>query len=528
MPRCASHPAACFARRERLVAVGRSAVGDEHEQRASARVADRGDPQYVGRLQQPFGERRSTTGRQRLQPPYGGLDAARRRQRDGRLGAGERDEPDRVAPLVRVEQQRDDRRLHLTHPPLRPHRARRRRRRTARGCPHALRAPTSRTSVGADCETRCRCATAHECWCGAAPRIVARRCGRPDSRPTRGTVTHHATDLGDRSRPSTGDTGSGRLHAEQPSLVRRGAGGHLACRGGTGVSVLAGCPGAAWLRRSASVDALGSSARLSGGLAGSSAPPSAGGGVVGVVALMPPSGPPRAASAVRATVGIVVRVRVGRRAVLDRLLELLVVQAGRVEGVAAAAVRQGELGGGADVFHLDDGPAGPGGVGDRSTGGDQVGAHPVDVERRADLGDLAQRGVGQDDVREAGLGFDDPLGELALRAVVPADEGGRVGLVGQTARASPRRGRRGRGWRRRRRSGRTGRAAAGGARPPRGSSCRRGRNVAGCVTDTPSRSTVARPIAAASSSTSTRWSCRRLTSSTYSSPRCAAASRPGS
>ena len=45
--------------------------------------------------------------------------------------------------------------------------------------------------------------------------------------------------------------------------------------------------------------------------------------------------------------------------------------------------------------------------------------------------------------------------------------------------------------------------------------------------DTPSRSMCTRPIAAASSSTSTRWSCSRLTSSTYSTPPCARASRPG-
>ena len=48
------------------------------------------------------------------------------------------------------------------------------------------------------------------------------------------------------------------------------------------------------------------------------------------------------------------------------------------------------------------------------------------------------------------------------------------------------------------------------------------------ATDTPSRSTVERPIAAASSSRSTRWSCSRFTSSTYRIPRCAAASSPGS
>ena len=74
--------------------------------------------------------------------------------------------------------------------------------------------------------------------------------------------------------------------------------------------------------------------------------------------------------------------------------------------------------------------------------------------------------------------------------------------------------------------------------PNRSSSCGRSspssgfmvptsRNDAACDTDTPSRSTCARPIAAASRSRSTRWSCSRLTSSTYSTPRCASASSPG-
>ena len=52
-------------------------------------------------------------------------------------------------------------------------------------------------------------------------------------------------------------------------------------------------------------------------------------------------------------------------------------------------------------------------------------------------------------------------------------------------------------------------------------------NRAAWATETPSRSTVDRPIAAASSSRSTRWSCSRLTSSTYSIPRCAAGEQPG-
>merc|ERR1719183_2654926 len=50
---------------------------------------------------------------------------------------------------------------------------------------------------------------------------------------------------------------------------------------------------------------------------------------------------------------------------------------------------------------------------------------------------------------------------------------------------------------------------------------------AGWQMEMPSRSTVFHPDAAASSRTSTRWSSRRFTSSTYRMPRFAFARRPG-
>ncbi len=82
-------------------------------------------------------------------------------------------------------------------------------------------------------------------------------------------------------------------------------------------------------------------------------------------------------------------------------------------------------------------------------------------------------------------------------------------------------------------------AAISTVRPNRSSNCGRSspssgfivptsRNRAACRTETPSRSTYERPIAAASSSRSTRWSCSRFTSSMYSTPRCAFANSPGS
>lgn len=52
-------------------------------------------------------------------------------------------------------------------------------------------------------------------------------------------------------------------------------------------------------------------------------------------------------------------------------------------------------------------------------------------------------------------------------------------------------------------------------------------NLAGCTMDTPSRSTVLMPLAALSSTTSTRPSSSRLTSSTYRMPRLALACGSG-
>ena len=92
------------------------------------------------------------------------------------------------------------------------------------------------------------------------------------------------------------------------------------------------------------------------------------------------------------------------------LVEGLLVQAGGVERVAAAAVRQGQPGRGADVLLGHRVAAVPGGQGDRGPGGDQVGAHAVHAERAAHRADLAQRGVRQVDAGEAVAGRGDLFG----------------------------------------------------------------------------------------------------------------------
>ena len=93
------------------------------------------------------------------------------------------------------------------------------------------------------------------------------------------------------------------------------------------------------------------------------------------------------------------------------LVEGLLVQAGGVERVAAATVRQGQPGRGTDVLLGHRVAAAPRGQGDRGPGGDQVGAHAVHAERAAHRADLAQRGVRQVDVGEAVAGRGDLTGQ---------------------------------------------------------------------------------------------------------------------
>ena len=66
-----------------------------------------------------------------------------------------------------------------------------------------------------------------------------------------------------------------------------------------------------------------------------------------------------------------------------RVVELLRVETRIVEGVPPAPVRQGQLGGHPDVLLADGLGAAPRGVRDRGARHHQIGAHPVDVERRA-------------------------------------------------------------------------------------------------------------------------------------------------
>ena len=66
------------------------------------------------------------------------------------------------------------------------------------------------------------------------------------------------------------------------------------------------------------------------------------------------------------------------------------------------------------------------------TRGDDVGAHAVDVERRADFGDLAQGRVRQFHLRQQHPGVDDLAGEISLRRCPGLGKSGRVGVSRQS------------------------------------------------------------------------------------------------
>jgi hypothetical protein len=122
-----------------------------------------------------------------------------------------------------------------------------------------------------------------------------------------------------------------------------------------------------------------------------------------------------------------------RRGVLERLVELLLVEAGSVERVAAAAVRQREARGDTDVVAGHDVAPGPGRVGAGGAGDDEVRAHPVDVERGTDAGDLPQHALVEHHLRQPLTGVGDARGEPGLGVRPVRGEGDRVVVEGETA-----------------------------------------------------------------------------------------------
>ena len=189
----------------------------------------------------------------------------------------------------------------------------------------------------------------------------------------------------------------------------------------------------------------------------------------------------------------------------------------------AATVPERELRDRIDVDIRDGRALVPGRVGARGAQHREVCAHALDARGVAERRDARARGRRAESPR-AGSG---PLAARAQCALwrMLRDEGGRIALVASRAVTI------------RARSGGSIVAVAVTDRPKRSVSwgAARPRRVHGadhtkraaCACETPSRSTTFWPLAAASSSRSTRASGKRFTSSTYSTPPFARASRPG-
>ena len=121
-------------------------------------------------------------------------------------------------------------------------------------------------------------------------------------------------------------------------------------------------------------------------------------------------------------VGVGSLIGVGRQ----QLVEFVVVEAGRVEGVAPTAMWQCEFGGGSQVVDVRVLAVVPCGMGDRCPRHHDVGPHPVDAGRRADFGDPQQCGVGELDSGQHRLGTLDPIAKPLFGIRISGAKGLRI------------------------------------------------------------------------------------------------------
>jgi hypothetical protein len=129
-------------------------------------------------------------------------------------------------------------------------------------------------------------------------------------------------------------------------------------------------------------------------------------------------------------VGIVVALALVAE-LLQRPVELVLVQPRSVEGVAPPPVRQRQQRGLPHVLGQDVGPPGPGRQRGRRAGHHDVGAHAVHLEGGAGRGDLPKRRVTEPDLGQQLACGHDPLPHGGLLVGPARCEPGRVVVVGQ-------------------------------------------------------------------------------------------------
>ena len=116
--------------------------------------------------------------------------------------------------------------------------------------------------------------------------------------------------------------------------------------------------------------------------------------------------------------------------VAEQLVEQLLIQSRGIKGFASATMRQRQQGRNPNVGAGDPGASLPGGVGTGGPCGDDVSAHPVDIESRADLGDLAKHRIRKFDIGYGGLCGCDPGGKLLLLGLMARPEPSGIGVEG--------------------------------------------------------------------------------------------------
>ena len=295
--------------------------------------------------------------------------------RPRRRRAAEGDQPDLVAALVGVAQQRQHGAGDRGHAACGRPSSRTRRRRTARGCP---RGPRARRGAGRRAAARARRPTRpRRRWCGAAAATVAGRCRSAARRgvPSVGRTTRPESVRARDRCPGAPSPRPGTCEPPGPERRRRRA------------------ARASRTRRRPRREAFGDRPDAA---SGTSDRPDAGVRSVGRAARerrrgrrhRRPGGRPGRARRRRSGSGS------GRRS-SQGLVERLLVDPRLVERVAAAPVRQRQPGGDPHVLLVDGVGPPPGRVRRRRAGDHEVGPHAVDVERGAHRGDPAQLGVGQ-------------------------------------------------------------------------------------------------------------------------------------